>query len=567
MVGYWTATGPISLQGAPQQQPTNTPALGLLVVGRPGGAAAAAVGRPAAAHPSALAALRGDVSSDSSSSSSSTSCLVTLADGSDCVLTLRADEAVKPGCIVFDDVQQFNLHMLAGDTHKFRLFEEPDSDPFELVDVSAEVRLLPNQSAASHCDVGEAGGVVQVDAGELAAALMRQHFGRVLAVNELLAVSLHGHTLLVRITTTHTLSEAERDDAIGYHCFRGRLCPSTALYLSARDDDGDSSSGAGDGATANGADGRNGPAASSDGDGAAPAAADTADAAARATSALMAQMMLGGGGGSGGAAHVGCARMRLGNVRERESRPPATDVVGVTTSDGEWFPVKKKLLRACIALTKVVRDSGDTAAAVTIDVDCLTFDRALLFLEANLLGKPPPQWSLHHVEPLAAAASALSCRPLAEYCQSRLGQMAQGVRIHRFDDVVAANASGELWLVLDSMVLDVKAWLPEHPGGASIIPRQSLNVDCARFFEMYHASRESFLYLRDFYLGEIHPEDRAIVPQGGEDKLHGRAAQPPGEDFLAQLREFTEGWRLRLGPKGDVLHAAYADVKTHLGAH
>jgi hypothetical protein len=31
--------------------------------------------------------------------------------------------------------------------------------------------------------------------------------------------------------------------------------------------------------------------------------------------------------------------------------------------------------------------------------------------------------------------------------------------------------------------------------------------------QMYHASRESFLYLRDFYLGEIHPEDRAIVPQ------------------------------------------------------
>jgi cytochrome b involved in lipid metabolism len=34
------------------------------------------------------------------------------------------------------------------------------------------------------------------------------------------------------------------------------------------------------------------------------------------------------------------------------------------------------------------------------------------------------------------------------------------------------------------MVLDVGRWLPEHPGGATIIPRQSLDCDCARFFEV-----------------------------------------------------------------------------------
>jgi len=164
------------------------------------------------------------------------------------------------------------------------------------------------------------------------------------------------------------------------------------------------------------------------------------------------------------------------------------------------------------------------------------------------------------------AAEVLSCRPLLEYCQGRLGQMAQGVRIHRFGDVVAANAAGNVWLILDSMVLDIKSWLPEHPGGSSIIPRQSLNCDCARFFEMYHASRESFLYLRDFYLGEIHPDDRGLVPQGGEDRARGRAAEPPGPDFLQQLREYTEAFRLKLGPGGELLHAAYADVRTHLGA-
>ena len=33
------------------------------------------------------------------------------------------------------------------------------------------------------------------------------------------------------------------------------------------------------------------------------------------------------------------------------------------------------------------------------------------------------------------------------------------------------------------MLLDVRRWLPEHPGGSTIIPTQGLNHDCARFFE------------------------------------------------------------------------------------
>ena len=206
--------------------------------------------------------------------------------------------------------------------------------------------------------------------------------------------------------------------------------------------------------------------------------------------------------------------------------------------------------------SQAVRDSGDTILNTRVNVDCLTFDRVLLFLEAHLLGRPPPQWSLHLVDDLSSAAETLGLRPLTEYCQQRLGAVAQGICIHRYEEVVAANARGELWLILDSMVLDVKAWLPEHPGGSSIIPRQSLNVDCARFFEMYHASRESFLYLRDFYIGEVHPDDRARVPQGGADISRGKAAEPPGADFLQQLREFTDAFRLKLGQGGEVLHAS-----------
>lgn len=47
----------------------------------------------------------------------------------------------------------------------------------------------------------------------------------------------------------------------------------------------------------------------------------------------------------------------------------------------------------------------------------------------------------------------------------------------------------QVWLLLDGMVLDVGRWLPEHPGGAAIIPAQSLNCDCSRFFEVRQLRR------------------------------------------------------------------------------
>lgn len=46
-------------------------------------------------------------------------------------------------------------------------------------------------------------------------------------------------------------------------------------------------------------------------------------------------------------------RLRLVNARARAAAPPPTNVVHVYTNDGEFFPVKKALLRPCIALTKV----------------------------------------------------------------------------------------------------------------------------------------------------------------------------------------------------------------------
>ena len=84
-------------------------------------------------------------------------------------------------------------------------------------------------------------------------------------------------------------------------------------------------------------------------------------------------------------------------------------------------------------------------------------------------------------------------------------------------------------------MLDVTRWLPEHPGGDTIIPQQALNLDCSRFFEVYHSSRESFVYLQEFYVGEVVAKDRGGVPQPEE------AASP---EFMEQLRQYTAPFRM-----------------------
>ena len=60
-------------------------------------------------------------------------------------------------------------------------------------------------------------------------------------------------------------------------------------------------------------------------------------------------------------------------------------------SAGEWFPVKRKLLRHCIALTKVVRSEVEAEVDVTVDVDTDIFDRWEHATDAPLLGRMPPR--------------------------------------------------------------------------------------------------------------------------------------------------------------------------------
>lgn len=262
------------------------------------------------------------------------------------------------------------------------------------------------------------------------------------------------------------------------------------------------------------------------------------------------------------------------------------DVIHVTTSDDEWFPVRRILLAPCLHLTKYVQagrgkyknqgcqdqdqddqsgeckslpssekspDAPITGIHCRVDIDCCTFDRVLLFVMSQLY---PHEYKfaldLSETNALSHAAEQLGLLSLQDLCQSQLSSFASRVRKDkyiRFNEVKARNdnpQTNELLIIVDGMVLDISRWIDEHPGGPSIIPSQALNIDCTCFFEMYHVSRQSFLYLKSFYIGELNPAD--LVELKGNDVK-------ASEGFLHSLRSYTDQWRVEIEEHvGDQIH-------------
>ncbi|KAK1944628.1 Cytochrome b5 type B [Phytophthora citrophthora] len=219
-----------------------------------------------------------------------------------------------------------------------------------------------------------------------------------------------------------------------------------------------------------------------------------------------------------------------------------SDVVTVLTNDEEEFPVKKKLLFPCIKLSSAVLSGKgvhkDASSTIDVDVDCCKFDRVLLYLEHEARNDGTEfQFDPSVTDDLLAAAITVGCIGLQEVCQRRFGEFETRVRKEaiRWEEVVRRNQSGEVWLVMQGMVLDITRWIPEHPGGSELIAQEAMNVDSTVMFEIYHASRQSFRYLKQFYIGELSEFDLAAMP---------KPKVQPSEAFIHELQQYTT-WRIK----------------------
>lgn len=407
-----------------------------------------------------------------------------LEDGSDTVLSVCTADNIPPACVALTPSQQHGWHVKPGSCVSLMRFTAPTGHrAIDLDDLELEVVLLD----------GSRGSHLTLDGRHLIGHFLSAYIGLIVAVNDLCVFPLGSDSaedstqsvnpdVVLRVVACNTLPEGTRLDTVGYHCYRGIVRPETIIYISQgsmNDDNGQDQ------------------------------------------------------------AQSRIAGRRSFTLVNPKIRPPSdisakTRIINVLTSDGEWFPVHKTLLRPCIALTGAIRTQA-AGVEVGINVDTCTFDRVLLFLESRALGKAPPAFGVHLLPDLLQASRCLGLGALQSYCESRLGDAAARRRWHRLEEITRRNSAGECLLVMDQMVFDVTRWLPEHPGGDTIIPWQALNLDCSRFFEVYHASRESFLYLKEFYVGELVPGDVLKLPRPPEE---------PSEDFLMQLREYTRDFRL-----------------------
>mmetsp|Transcript_22302 Transcript_22302/g.41802 ORF Transcript_22302/g.41802 Transcript_22302/m.41802 type:complete len:468 (+) Transcript_22302:27-1430(+) len=214
--------------------------------------------------------------------------------------------------------------------------------------------------------------------------------------------------------------------------------------------------------------------------------------------------------------------------------PLQSNMIDIICNDEEWFPVKKRLLQPCIALAKYVLSSSSERETVHIDTDCCSFDKVLRYLEAENKGENF-KFELHETDQLLAAASVLRLTGLKRLCDEAIGNYRSSIREEiPWEEVKARNSAGEMLLLIDDCVCNVTDWLEHHPGGNTIIPEQALNCDATVLFELYHASRESFLFLKQLYIGKLRTKDRHLVPP----PHHESGKETPSDTFLAQLREF-----------------------------
>lgn len=148
------------------------------------------------------------------------------------------------------------------------------------------------------------------------------------------------------MTGANTLTADEQEEAAAYHCFRGRVTPETVVYL--QEAPGLSGPGA---AEAAGGDGARGGGAAAAAGGRRGAAAGEEESGGGSGSGSSSDEEDGEESSSGGASDeeggaprpppaqtrvLRGARLRLRGARARAERPPPTNVVHVTTSDGEW---------------------------------------------------------------------------------------------------------------------------------------------------------------------------------------------------------------------------------------
>ncbi|XP_005099614.1 cytochrome b5 [Aplysia californica] len=124
--------------------------------------------------------------------------------------------------------------------------------------------------------------------------------------------------------------------------------------------------------------------------------------------------------------------------------------------------------------------------------------------------------------------------------------MAAEKKEFRLSEVKAHNDAKSTYLVIHNKVYDVTRFLEEHPGGEEVLLEQA-GGDSTEAFEDVGHSTDARDLMKDYYVGEVHPDDRST-------KSYATNTGPTSYDSASSSSSWT-GWLL---PVGVALAAAFA---------
>ncbi|XP_046872156.1 cytochrome b5 [Hypomesus transpacificus] len=81
------------------------------------------------------------------------------------------------------------------------------------------------------------------------------------------------------------------------------------------------------------------------------------------------------------------------------------------------------------------------------------------------------------------------------------------VKYYTLEDIRSHNTSKNTWLIIHEKVYDITSFLEEHPGGEEVLLEQA-GADATESFEDVGHSTDAREMLLQYYLGELHMDDR-----------------------------------------------------------
>ncbi|XP_012728519.2 cytochrome b5 [Fundulus heteroclitus] len=104
------------------------------------------------------------------------------------------------------------------------------------------------------------------------------------------------------------------------------------------------------------------------------------------------------------------------------------------------------------------------------------------------------------------------------------GETAEGgVKYYTLEDIRVHNMINDTWLIIHDKIYDITSFLEEHPGGEEVLLEQA-GADATESFEDVGHSTDAREMLQQYYIGELHMDDRKEETKDAETKNAGESS-------------------------------------------